>query len=218
MGWIVHDYRGIKIVQHGGAVDGMLGLVGMVPAERLGIVILTNRLPHRLTWALQFKIFDTFIGGAGKDWSAVMKAESDEEAEKARRAAQAAEASSSARPALPLDRYAGTYASDLSGKVAVTLEGGALVFSRPMAAASLEHDRNNRFLARWRSDGLLSVFGKTPVGFTIGPAGEVTSLELGPDRFRREAEAERAQPSRPFAPQRFSDPTSTSRATRRSDG
>lgn len=192
LGWIVNDYRGKKVVQHAGAVDGMLGLVAMIPEEKLGIVVLTNRLPHQLAWALELKVFDAFLGGSTVDWSATMKAEADkaESEQKQRTVEQRAAAKVAAAPqpatTLPLDRYLGTYSSDLYGKATVALENGALVFKRPTSVAALARDGNNQFRARWRSAGLLSVFGETPVGFGIGPDGQVAYLELGTDRFERE--------------------------------
>ena len=187
-GWIVNEYRGRKVVQHGGAVDGMLGLVAMIPEERLGVVVLTNRLPHQLPWALGYKVFDAFLGGGTVDWSATMKAEADK-AEADQAARKISQAAMPAVPApLPLDNYVGTYSSDLYGQATVALENGALVFNRPTAAAVLAHERNGQFRARWRSPSILSVYGETPIGFGIGPAGQVSYLELGTDRFEREHE------------------------------
>ena len=36
MGWFLRDYRGRKLVEHGGAIDGMRALVAMMPEEKLG--------------------------------------------------------------------------------------------------------------------------------------------------------------------------------------
>src|SRR4029078_13052554 len=40
MGWFLSDYRGKKVVEHGGAIDGMRAGVAMIPEEKLGVVIL----------------------------------------------------------------------------------------------------------------------------------------------------------------------------------
>ena len=42
MGWFLSDFRGKKLVEHGGAIDGMRALVAMIPEENVGLVILTN--------------------------------------------------------------------------------------------------------------------------------------------------------------------------------
>lgn len=189
LGWMVDDYRGAKVVQHAGAVDGMLGVVGMIPERKLGVVVLSNRFPHQATWAIELKVFDAFLGGGTTDWSARFKAE-DVQAKRAQEQRRRTEAAAPARPAtLPLDRYVGRYASKLSGTATVAMEKEGLVFRRPAAAAALVHDRDNRFRARWTSAGIASVFGETPVGFTIGSDGNVASLTLGDDRFDREEPA-----------------------------
>ena len=192
-GWIINDYRGHKVVQHSGGVDGMLCVVAMMPGEKLGIVVLTNMLPHQLPTAVALKVFDSYLGGPATDWSATMKAEAH-----TAKAAADAKAASIAKPpvtpALPLQRYAGSYTSAMYGTATVSVERGALVFSRPTAAAVLLHDGESRFRARWRSDSILSVFGETPVTFATDAAGAISSLDLGPDRFTRDTLP--AQPSR----------------------
>ncbi len=187
LGWMVHDYRGKKLVEHGGAVDGMRAGVAMMPEEKLGVVVLTNRLPTQLVTAIQMKIYDVALGGASTDWSATLKAREDKAtAERERRQSLETSDTGVVAPMLPLARYAGTYNSELYGKIDVAFANGGLTLSRPAAAAKLIHDRANRFKARWTSESLLSVFGETRVGFTIGAAGDVTALELGPDSFKRE--------------------------------
>ena len=43
LGFGVHDYRGMKIIQHTGGLPGYVSEVTMVPALKLGIVVLTNQ-------------------------------------------------------------------------------------------------------------------------------------------------------------------------------
>jgi CubicO group peptidase (beta-lactamase class C family) len=42
LGWFLQDWKGKKVVQHGGNIDGFNSLVAMIPEERLGFVLLTN--------------------------------------------------------------------------------------------------------------------------------------------------------------------------------
>lgn len=187
LGWMVHDYRGKKLVEHGGAVDGMRAGVAMMPEENLGIVVLTNRLPTQLVTAIQMKIYDAYLGGGTTDWSAKYKAEEEKskaEQEKRRLAQEAA--TPKTPPSLPLARYAGTYSSELFGKITVAYANDALTLTRPTATAALIPDRANRFKARWTSNSLRSVFGETAIGFTIGATGDVATLEMGADSFKRE--------------------------------
>lgn len=41
-GWILQDWNGLKVVQHGGNIDGFSSQVAMIPEKKLGFVMLTN--------------------------------------------------------------------------------------------------------------------------------------------------------------------------------
>lgn len=42
LGWFIQDWNGMKVVQHGGNIDGFNSLVAMIPEKKLGFVMLTN--------------------------------------------------------------------------------------------------------------------------------------------------------------------------------
>lgn len=187
LGWGVQEYRGEKIVAHSGAIDGMQSLVAMIPERKLGLVVLTNGLRSNLPAAVELRVLDAFLGGPVTDHSAIMKQKDDDLARIAREKAgvTAPSASDAAPTRLPLDRYVGTYASDLLGDVTITLADGKLALARPQALAVLDHDRADIFKARWNSLGQRSLFGETPVGFGFAPDGTIATLEIGGDTFTR---------------------------------
>ncbi len=41
-GWILQDWNSLKVVQHGGNIDGFNSMVAMIPEKKLGFVLLTN--------------------------------------------------------------------------------------------------------------------------------------------------------------------------------
>lgn len=41
-GWFLQDWKGLKVVQHGGNIDGFNSMVAMIPEKKLGFVLLTN--------------------------------------------------------------------------------------------------------------------------------------------------------------------------------
>ena len=167
------------------------GVVGMIPSEHLGVVVLTNRLPTQLPFAVELKIFDLFLGNAGPDWSADLKVEADRA--EARAAAAPPVTTLSTPNSVPLASFVGSYESDLYGAATVSLERGVLVLRRPAATAALKPQGGDRFAARWTSAGLLSVFGETPLGFAVEPGGRVSALQLGPDRWTRVSTSLRAE-------------------------
>lgn len=42
LGWFLQEWKGLKVVQHGGNIDGFNSQVAMVPEKKLGFVLLTN--------------------------------------------------------------------------------------------------------------------------------------------------------------------------------
>ena len=41
-GWFLQDWKGLKVVQHGGNIDGFNSMVAMIPEKHIGFVLLTN--------------------------------------------------------------------------------------------------------------------------------------------------------------------------------
>ncbi len=41
-GWFLQDWNGLKVVQHGGNIDGFNSMVAMIPEKHIGFVLLTN--------------------------------------------------------------------------------------------------------------------------------------------------------------------------------
>ncbi|MBP6002309.1 MAG: serine hydrolase [Pyrinomonadaceae bacterium] len=41
-GWFLQDWNGLKVVQHGGNIDGFNSMVAMIPEKKIGFVMLTN--------------------------------------------------------------------------------------------------------------------------------------------------------------------------------
>ena len=181
LGWRLRDYRGRKIVTHTGGLAGMSSQITLVPAEKLGIVILTNS-ESDLMAALSYRLLDEFLdGGPRTDWVAafVRAAQLDRaQADSTVRANRAARDSLS-KPSLPQERYAGRYRDELYGDAGITLEEGRLVlrFSRsPAFVGDLEHWQYDTFIARWRTAHLEDAY----VAFSLNPDGSI-------DRFRMTA-------------------------------
>lgn len=177
LGWTLYDYRGRKIVSHGGALDGMRSIVLLVPEEHLGIVVLTNGgEPGRLlTSAVALRMVDTYLGAPVRDWSAELLAvyraqaardSSDEEKDRAKRV-------TGTRPSLTPEGYAGTYTSEMYGDVTIAADSGRLVMRfGPEYTGELAHWHYDTFQAVWRD----SVMGKDLITFTLGADGSVARL------------------------------------------
>jgi CubicO group peptidase (beta-lactamase class C family) len=59
-GWLLTDYRGEKLVMHGGGVPGQASFITLMPGQHLGIAVLTNK-DAALAWALPFRVLDAYL-------------------------------------------------------------------------------------------------------------------------------------------------------------
>lgn len=136
MGWLLRSYRGRKLVEHTGGIEGFPSYVGFMPDDDIGIVILANGftgykrqlLPPidasgrrldlaGLRKAISLSVYDLLLGNPITDWAAILHA--DEERERAARLAYFASVPQSltdaAGPALKLAGIVGRY-KDPSGR------------------------------------------------------------------------------------------------------
>jgi len=178
LGWFLSDYRGRKVVEHGGAIDGMRGQVALMPEEKLGLVVLGNMNGSGLPVALMYRIFDAFLAAPPRDWSAefLKNAKTLEEQAKAAEKKQESERVANTNPSLSLDKYAGTYKNELYGDVKVTHENSKLnVRYGPAFTGNLDHWHYDTFRARFFAAGDAKVF----VTFALNAQGKIENLVLG---------------------------------------
>ncbi|MGE0555973.1 MAG: serine hydrolase [Gemmatimonadales bacterium] len=187
LGWFLQDYKGRKIVQHGGSIDGMRALVGMVPDEGLGFVMLTNLNPSSIDEAVMFKVLDEYLGGPGRDWSADMLAGMRELERKAddARARLVASRRTDTRPSLPIAAYAGTYADSAFGTMQVRADGEALAIRFERRAGRATHWQLDSFRVDW--EGVTGQWGI--ITFSLDAAGTVATASTGGLELGRVKEA-----------------------------
>ncbi|HKP85663.1 MAG TPA: DUF3471 domain-containing protein, partial [Blastocatellia bacterium] len=176
LGWFLQDYRGRKVVQHGGNIDGMSALVAMIPEEKLGLVILTNMDGSPLPTALMYKIFDAFLQAPQRDWSAdILKVVKAQEAlNKAAEKKKEESRVKGTNPSLAPVKYAGTYTNEMYGDAKITDENGKLVFRYGAFTADLDHWHFDTFQATMREHHL----GKGFVTFTLNAEGKSDEAKL----------------------------------------
>jgi CubicO group peptidase (beta-lactamase class C family) len=147
MGWVVNDYRGLKVNAHGGLIDGFRVQITLVPDKGLGVAVLTNLHDTRMPMAVTNALIDLYCGLKPKEWNAYYrKLVDDETAErKAALAARAKARDPGAKASLPLADYAGKYENPAYGAATVTLAGGKLTAKFSGFACPLEHFERDRF-------------------------------------------------------------------------
>lgn len=62
LGWFLESYRGDKIIHHGGAIDGFLGVVGFIPKHNVGVVVQTNLGGVSVPFIVMYNVLDRLLG------------------------------------------------------------------------------------------------------------------------------------------------------------
>lgn len=62
LGWFLQDWNGLKVVQHGGNIDGFNSLVAMIPEKKIGFVMLTNVSGSSLGGELMPIVWENILG------------------------------------------------------------------------------------------------------------------------------------------------------------
>ncbi len=182
LGFNLRDYKGMKLAQHGGALQGFFSRVVMVPEARLGVAILTNAESGAAMTSLQWRILDHYLAVAPSDWIALIgaaeRARHAEDASKQGGAAAARAAGS--RPSLPLAAYDGDYQDAWYGAVSIRAEGGRrmLRFARtPDLVGRLEHWQHDTFIVRWNERNFNA---DAYVSFALNPDGSIERMKMVP--------------------------------------
>ncbi len=178
LGWIVQDYRGKKLLMHGGAIDGFRVHYTLVPEARLGIALLHNLDGGFTNLALSNQILDLYFGFPARDWSSYYLKIVEEEHRQLRERARRLRAHHGPPPPLPLAAYAGTYQDPAYGDCQVRLKDGRLSWHWGKLDCPLAPFDGSTFLMDQAP--LLELFT-----FTASRAGEVETLEAIGRVFRK---------------------------------
>ncbi|MEO8451986.1 MAG: serine hydrolase [Gemmatimonadota bacterium] len=177
MGWVLLTYRGHRIAWHNGGIDGMLSEMWTLPDDKIGVTILTNGSPQNMGNPLVMQIIDQLIGAPKKDrlGEALAQSKQGAAAQELREKATAAERQQGTHPALPLDRYAGTYKDEMYGDLTIGSENGKLVARFMTFTAELEHWHFNTFKGTWKP---ASLAGGSFINFQLDTLGKVAKAEV----------------------------------------
>jgi CubicO group peptidase (beta-lactamase class C family) len=171
LGWFMRDYRGVKLLEHGGNTTGFTAHVAFVPELDFGVAILANMDGSPLPTALLYRAVDMALGAPIRDWSAELLAASTSDPKQSRSSVTAV------TPRLPLDKYVGTYRSPLYGDAHVSRNGDKLILHlTEQLAGELTAHQENRFSAKWRDPYLAAVGHAGPFIFESAAEDMVQNL------------------------------------------
>ena len=191
LGFILEDYDGHKLIWHAGNIDGMSAALALLPAEHVGVVVLSNMNDNWAPEGVMFHVLQSYLGIAHEDVSRRMYVLTQKERTKAKTEARklAATRVPGAKPPLPLAAYVGTYSDRFYGTARVSESDGHLVLKMgdPMFTGDLQAWHNETFRVRWR----YRFYGKAYVTFGVGARGEPSELRFAQIRNHYERVARR---------------------------
>ncbi|HZO89811.1 MAG TPA: serine hydrolase [Chthonomonadaceae bacterium] len=178
LGWGVQDYHGLLMVHHGGGIDGMRAQISLIPAAKLGVIILANVGNTWMPEALRNSLLDTILGLPQRDWNTLYTELADkmEAEEKKKEAERDAKRHKDTRPSREPAAYTGAYEEPAYGTARVSLENGSLVVQWNCFHLPLEHFHFDTFLAKKDDPPRVNEL----VAFTLDANGDVdTMIVLG---------------------------------------
>ena len=185
LGFDLMDYKGRKVIGHGGTFEGMKSRVTIVPEKNLAFVILTNGQAH-IDRGLSYTILDAYLGKLGEEeqeWSA--KYLKREKKRLKRRADALTELQASkvegTKTSLAIESYAGTYEDQMYGDVSIDIEQGEQLIIRflpnPDLVGYLTHFHYDVFEIRWLRE--FAWFDEGLVEFIVDPTtNRITKMKV----------------------------------------
>ena len=177
MGFFLSTYRGHKRVEHGGNIDGFSASLSFLPADGIGVVILTNLDGNPVPTIASYSIYDRLLGLDQVEWNKRMLA-SEQGGKKAEQEAKDKGYSSrktGTHPSHELKDYAGEYSNPGYGVAAIALDGDKFKFTLNKVARPLEHYHYDQFQV---PADPLDPFEKMKVAFLTDLDGDISSLTI----------------------------------------
>jgi CubicO group peptidase (beta-lactamase class C family) len=181
MGWVIQDYRGHRIIMHGGSIDGIRTHIALAPDDHTGIAILCNLQWTRMNLALSYSLFDELFGLAPHDWNAHYQScvrETIAEDHARQRKLQATRHEGT-KPTREPAAYAGHYEEPAYGSAEVLVEKDTLVLKWSSFQSLLEHFHFDTFTMA------NDVLHRPQLTFRLGSNGEVVGLRFLDMEFKK---------------------------------
>jgi CubicO group peptidase (beta-lactamase class C family) len=196
LGWNVsYDERGRLRLTHSGAFAlGAATHVNLVPAEQLGIVVLTNAYPIGLAEGLATTFVDTALNGKPtQDWLAIFKELfSKPEAIGTVPGFDYSKPPATSAPALKSSAYVGRFTNDYFGDISIVEKDGGLAIEQGPKNKTFPMKHYDRDTFTYETEGENAV-GRTGVTFTVGPDGKAVHVVVENLNVRGEGTFKRAE-------------------------
>ena len=192
LGWSIYQYRGRKMVEHGGNINGFTSTTAWLPGENIGVFVSINQNVCMIADAIAHSVIDALIGETGTDWYAKMLKYNKDMYENVKAVLKSfgGEPVPGTTYSHPLEDYAGEYEAPGYRRVLILLAEGELSVDFNHFFAPLGHHHYDIFATR----GPLGEFPSgLPLEFGTGTTGKIetvtirlgTEKDLAPIVFRK---------------------------------
>lgn len=178
LGWQVQDYRGHRVISHGGGVFGSITRVVMIPELDVGFAIMTNSEESGMLLGLTYDLLDHYLDEPDFDWTTKWQDWFEARLEGGRQLLEQSNATPvDVGPSLQTGRYAGRYRDPWYGDVVIGEDPQGLTIdftTTPRMEGRLEH---------WQYDTFKTVFDDLAiepafVSFALDAEGAVSRVTM----------------------------------------
>jgi hypothetical protein len=178
LGWMERDYRGRRLIMHGGAVFGSQAIVVLIPDRSVGFSVMINCEDGEAAQGIAYELIDHYLEQPRYDWAAAWQEVVRQRDERAL-ALLKQQTSAPARvgPSLPLERYSGEFADAWYGPIRVAHRDGRLTleFSQtPGMSGELTHWQYDTFRVDWRDTLIEPAY----VTFALNADGSIDRIRM----------------------------------------
>lgn len=176
----MQDYRGAKIVWHGGAVFGFQTAVVLIPEKKIGFSFEINSEDGEIILGLMDELLDHYLGLPKGDWpEKVIEYKKEMIAAGLKKFHEATAKPAQVGPSLPLSSYAGTYSDAWYGNIQVANSQNKLTIdfkSTPRMSGTLEHWQYDTFVTHFDDKAIEPAY----VTFNLNAEGKVDRIIMKP--------------------------------------
>ena len=180
MGWGVLSYRGHYFVSHDGVSDGFTSVVGLLPSENIGVVILANKNMTSLPRYLSLEIIDRLLALTTIEWmqGGLENIRKNKESAKECKIQDSLSRKQGTNPSHHLEDYAGVYENQGYGKLAIEVIDDKLQVTYNDLIFILEHWHYDVFRVAKEMQDMIVSFEGAKFTFCNNPLGDIGELRV----------------------------------------
>lgn len=178
IGWKIASYKGHYLVSHDGGVDGFTSIVGFLPQQGIGIIILCNKNLTPCPRYLSLEAIDRVLGLPPNPWlqEGLDGLAKNRETQNEDKLKEDSLRRKGTFPSHPLEDYVGEYYHPGYGIVAIHLVNGGLQVTLNGITSLLSHWHYDVFTVAEETQDLLFSREGTKLSFCSGFEGDVDEL------------------------------------------